>query len=507
MKNIQLTLLTYLLFLVGNTAFAQWTTGGANIRNTNTGSVFMGAYSTGGYASFENDGDLRFYNGATYKVWDDQYAFRYRNTNWGLFFSRTNDRYEFRDTLAQPLVWFHSKNGSAYFRNNITIGTTPNLNYGLYVQAPSYTTTGYYGYPYTYYRPAAHFEDGDVEVNDGNVTVTNGGVNVTGGDVSISNSYPFVFHYPTGNDNAGTAIYGPTNNVYALRDGTTGTYCVSANSSAIYNTLNVYPDNTVGVGRASSATNTGKLHVSNTGTTPTNAVSIDNNSTSTSTSYALEANTTATGAGARYGIRNYMSGGTGIRYGFSSSIYADGANTSVVYGVYSFVSPSATTGSSYAGYFSGGSGTNEWSVYAPGNSYINNLRVGSTAAATGYELSVDGQIACEEVLVANSTAWPDYVFKTDYKLLPLKEVEKHIQAKGHLPNIPAASVIEKEGIKLADMQTRTIEKVEELTLYAIEADKKIETLQAENKTIQAENTELRQMLRALLDRVEALEQK
>ncbi len=90
----------------------------------------------------------------------------------------------------------------------------------------------------------------------------------------------------------------------------------------------------------------------------------------------------------------------------------------------------------------------------------------------GYALSVDGNLVAEEVLVQLSTSWPDYVFKDDYKLMPLAELEKSIKKNKHLPNIPAANVVEKEGIALGDMNKRLMEKVEELTLYIIDLDKK-----------------------------------
>lgn len=74
-----------------------------------------------------------------------------------------------------------------------------------------------------------------------------------------------------------------------------------------------------------------------------------------------------------------------------------------------------------------------------------------------------------------SPAWPDYVFEDDYNLLPLKEVEKHIEEKGHLPNIPSAKEVEEKGhFSLGVMNKKLLEKVEELTLYLIDQNKKLE---------------------------------
>jgi len=89
-------------------------------------------------------------------------------------------------------------------------------------------------------------------------------------------------------------------------------------------------------------------------------------------------------------------------------------------------------------------------------------------------------IKAEQVKVENPAAngWADYVFKKDYKLKTLEEVEKHIEQKGHLPNIPSAKEVEKDGINLGEMDAKLLEKIEELTLYSIEQNKKLK-LQSE----------------------------
>ena len=65
------------------------------------------------------------------------------------------------------------------------------------------------------------------------------------------------------------------------------------------------------------------------------------------------------------------------------------------------------------------------------------------------------------------------VFDTDYNLPTLEEVEKHIEKNGHLINIPSATEVEANGIELGKMNKLLLEKIEELTLYIIELDKKI----------------------------------
>lgn len=97
--------------------------------------------------------------------------------------------------------------------------------------------------------------------------------------------------------------------------------------------------------------------------------------------------------------------------------------------------------------------------------------------ATGeYKLYVEGGILTEKVKVAlRSTAnWADYVFADDYKLKPLKEVEEFIKANNHLPGIESARELVEKGLDLGEMQAKQMGKIEELTLYIIEQDKKLE---------------------------------
>lgn len=105
-------------------------------------------------------------------------------------------------------------------------------------------------------------------------------------------------------------------------------------------------------------------------------------------------------------------------------------------------------------------------------------RVGirTTNPAVGYALSVDGKIICEELRVQLSGAWPDYVFQDQYQLPSLQMVENFIRTQKHLPGIPTAAQIEKEGLDMGDMQKRMMEKIEELTLYVIQQQKEIDLL-------------------------------
>ena len=134
------------------------------------------------------------------------------------------------------------------------------------------------------------------------------------------------------------------------------------------------------------------------------------------------------------------------------------------------------------------------------------IYIGSTAtypSSTGdYKLFVEGGILTEKVKVAlRSTAnWADYVFADDYKLMQLSDVEKFISKNNHLPGIKSASELAENGLDVAEMQAKQMEKIEELTLYAIEQDKKIKE---QNQLISKFNTELEELknqVKALIEK-------
>ncbi|GGF04028.1 tail fiber protein [Flavobacterium limi] len=117
--------------------------------------------------------------------------------------------------------------------------------------------------------------------------------------------------------------------------------------------------------------------------------------------------------------------------------------------------------------------------------YLNtNGHVGIGTNTTDSKLTVAGNIHAQEVKVtANAGTVPDYVFANDYKLKTLQEVEAYIKQNSHLPEIPSAKEIEKNGLMLAEMNMSLLKKIEELTLYSIEQNKKIESQSKEIETL------------------------
>ncbi|MES2765448.1 MAG: hypothetical protein V4642_06260 [Bacteroidota bacterium] len=93
-------------------------------------------------------------------------------------------------------------------------------------------------------------------------------------------------------------------------------------------------------------------------------------------------------------------------------------------------------------------------------------------------MAVKGTINTQEVIVSTEKAdWPDYVFKSDYKLAPLSEIEQHIKQTGHLPGIPSEAEVAEKGVNVGELQAKLLQKIEELTLYSIEQQKLIKAMQ------------------------------
>lgn len=232
-----------------------------------------------------------------------------------------------------------------------------------------------------------------------------------------------------------------------------------------------------------NASNAGSLNISNTG------------------QYGIHLASTSTNRSA-YGIYSTAIGtGNNLNmYGLYSSASNSTGN---VYGIYSTVS--GATDKKWAGYFNGGdveinggslktsnnfflgagnnqfvfhtqywlpndppkifiapkiSNTNEWDwskqiiLNHEGSILISGgkLGVGTTQVPSDYKLAVAGKIIAEEVVISQQGSWPDFVFKSDYRLRPLHELEQFVHANSHLPGIPSANEVEENGLSMGEMQ-------------------------------------------------------
>jgi hypothetical protein len=120
-------------------------------------------------------------------------------------------------------------------------------------------------------------------------------------------------------------------------------------------------------------------------------------------------------------------------------------------------------------------------------------------------LAVSGTVTAQEVVVTE-TGWPDFVFADGYDLPSLREVEAHIEREGRLPGVPSAEAVAAEGVRLGEMNATLLQKVEELTLYAIEQRKRVKAQRERAETMQAEKEALRRELDGLREQVETLKQ-
>ena len=176
------------------------------------------------------------------------------------------------------------------------------------------------------------------------------------------------------------------------------------------------------------------------------------------------------------------------------------------YGAFSFVATDTSQNGRYA-FFDRDLATERMSILNTGN-------VGIGTSSPTERLHVVGNLRVTGSIVygAPETDIPDYVFDPGYKLLPIGELEQFIAKEKHLPNIPRSSEIKEKGLNLSEFQMKLLEKIEELTLYAVEQAKTIRmqqvtlarkdidiaALKSQNSTLDARVAALEQMMEGLL---------
>ncbi len=123
-------------------------------------------------------------------------------------------------------------------------------------------------------------------------------------------------------------------------------------------------------------------------------------------------------------------------------------------------------------YIRGGKNTSNVIIADVGGS----VGIGTSAPDPLYKLSINGTARSKEVIV--ETGWADYVFENNYNLRSIDEMEKFVLLNKHLPNIPKAEDIQKNGLKVGETNKLMMEKIEELALYIIQLKKEIDILKA-----------------------------
>ena len=130
-------------------------------------------------------------------------------------------------------------------------------------------------------------------------------------------------------------------------------------------------------------------------------------------------------------------------------------------------------------------GTNQQSLFFIDNKQI--VYIGMNKAQANqvkaelrnkYQLFVYKGILSEDYAIAPKSTWADFVFNNNFKLRPLSDVEKFVNTNKHLPDVPSAKEVSEKGYSQHDMNKVLLQKIEELTLYILEQQKKIETLEA-----------------------------
>ncbi|WP_435352547.1 hypothetical protein [Emticicia sp. SJ17W-69] len=193
-------------------------------------------------------------------------------------------------------------------------------------------------------------------------------------------------------------------------------------------------------------------------------------------------------------------GSNNMGIGTESLRFATGSQNTAV-GTWAGRGTAAYAGSNnvFIGYSSGSSETGSDKLYISNSSTptplvygdfaTKYLAVGEVAAADraaatsgGYRLLVKGGMITEKikVAVAGTADWADYVFEPSYKLLSLDKVESFVKENKHLPNVPSAEEMSKNGLDVMQTSAKLMEKIEELTLYMIEMNKEIKALKEEN---------------------------
>ncbi len=112
--------------------------------------------------------------------------------------------------------------------------------------------------------------------------------------------------------------------------------------------------------------------------------------------------------------------------------------------------------------------------------------IGVGTATTGsHKLAVEGSVAAREVNV-ESSGWSDFVFEDDYELMELEDVESFIKENNHLPDIPSEQDVDANGINLSEMNAKLLQKIEELTLYIIDQNKRLDEQEEKIDRLQKE---------------------
>ncbi len=116
--------------------------------------------------------------------------------------------------------------------------------------------------------------------------------------------------------------------------------------------------------------------------------------------------------------------------------------------------------------------------------------IGTTNPDAYSKLTVAGKISAQDITIKADAGGADFVFEKDYALPPLDHVEQFVKDNKHLPDIPSAQEMQENGVHISEMQTRLLQKIEEITLYMIEMKKENMNMKNEISTLKSRINEL-----------------
>ena len=103
--------------------------------------------------------------------------------------------------------------------------------------------------------------------------------------------------------------------------------------------------------------------------------------------------------------------------------------------------------------------------------------MGTTGTTRNFAVKANGEVYARKY-TTTLAAIPDYVFQPSYQLMPLSELKTYITLNNHLPNIPSAQEYAETGVDLGELNRLLLEKVEELTLYILQLEERMKTVEA-----------------------------
>jgi hypothetical protein len=287
-----------------------------------------------------------------------------------------------------------------------------------------------------------------------------------------------------------SASFGLINSANGGTSFSAGQLCHASGASSIALGANNSASNTnaISIGDDNDATG---LHAvclgENNTSSSTNSISVGNDNTSSSTSSVCIGNTNLASQSNAFAIGKHLNANAvnafviGAGVGTGSNRLISTTTNSLMVGFNSNIPTlfvGASAGVATTGNVGIGTASPRSKLDVNGKVIIGTKSYTGTGTDSVVMLSVDGAIVAEEVFVT-TTNWADYVFGKDYKLATINEVEEYIEENGHLKGIPSAQKIaENGGVSLSHTVVMQQEKIEELYLYIIELNKKVEKLSA-----------------------------